>query len=144
MKLIATTSQSINTISRELEKFLQETNIVYVPRGRKSLPLLMEENQAEGIIVWHEEGPVLHLQNEKFFFHPSMAKNRLSAYRNHQRVDLLIKACDLQRPDTFLDCTLGIGADAIVASYFTEQRVTGLEASFPIAVVIKWGMKKQS
>ncbi|HPF43987.1 MAG TPA: class I SAM-dependent methyltransferase [Syntrophomonadaceae bacterium] len=141
MKIIVTTSQSVNNMSIELRAFLLETQWEFVPRQRKSLEFLAHEHKALGVAVWHEEGPILHLQGEKFFFHPSMAKNRLTAYRKQQISDPLIKACDLQSRDSFLDCTLGMGADSIVVSYFTEKRVTSLESSFPIAMMIKWGMK---
>lgn len=141
MRLIVTTSQSVNKESDILKEFIKETEIEYVPRNRKSLKALSAEYDAQGIIVWHDQGPVLHMGEEKLFFHPSMAKNRLASYRKYGTEDPLIKACDLKRNDCFLDCTLGMGADSIVASYFTEKPVLGLEASFPIAVIIKWGMK---
>jgi len=141
MKLIVTTSQSSEIISTQLNLFLQETKLEFIPRRRKSLEFLAEDNKAQGVIVWHEEGPILHMEGEKFFFHPSMAKNRLSAYRKRHIEDTLVKACDLHRSDSFLDCTLGMGADSIVASYFTDGRVSGLESSYPVAIIVKWGMK---
>ncbi|NLB51887.1 MAG: class I SAM-dependent methyltransferase [Syntrophomonadaceae bacterium] len=141
MRLIVTTSQSVKKESDILKEFIKETEIEYVPRNRKSIAVLSAENDAQGIIVWHDEGPVLHVGEEKLFFHPSMAKNRLASYRKYQTEDLLIKACEIKNSDSFLDCTLGMGADAIVASYFSDKPVLGLESSFPIAVIIKWGMK---
>jgi predicted methyltransferase len=72
-----------------------------------------------------------------------MAKNRIAFYRKQQRPDIMIEAAGLERGDSFLDCTLGLGADAIVASYFSATgRVTGLEHQPQIAHVIRWGMKR--
>jgi hypothetical protein len=71
-----------------------------------------------------------------------MAKNRLSIYRKQGTEDPFVRACEIEDGDTLLDCTLGLGADAIVASYFTPQgAVIGLESSPAIALVVKWGMK---
>lgn len=142
MKFIVTTTQS--AVEREplMELFLQECGFAYVPRQRKGLELLMQEHLADGVIVWERQGPVLYIEGEKFFFHPSMAKNRIAFYRKMQTPDLLVKACQLQTGDSFLDCTLGMGADSIVASYFSESgRICGLEHQTAVACVIRWGMK---
>ncbi|QGT99432.1 Protein-L-isoD(D-D) O-methyltransferase [Candidatus Syntrophocurvum alkaliphilum] len=142
MNIIATTTSSINHLDKQFEEFIINTGIKYVPRQKKSLKKISEENGVNTIIVWHQDGPILYIGEEKFFFHPSMAKNRISAYRKKGIPDLLIKAADLKKGDSFLDCTLGIGADAIVASYFSENgKITGLESSFALATTVKWGMK---
>ena len=141
MKIIVTTTQSVKESDILLQEFLQETRWEFVPRRRKSLAYISREHESPGIVVWHNDGPVLHLADEKFFFHPSMAKIRINAYRNRQIIDPLIKAGDLKTQDSVLDCTLGMGADSIVAAYFTGIKVVGLEASFPVAMMVKWGMK---
>jgi 16S rRNA (guanine1516-N2)-methyltransferase len=141
MILIVTTSQSVKKESEILKEFIKETEIEYVPRNRKSIAALAAEYDSQGVVVWHDQGPILHIGEEKLFFHPSMAKNRLASYRKYQIEDSLIKACEIKNSDSFLDCTLGMGADAIVASYFSDKPVLGLESSYPIAMIIKWGMK---
>jgi len=144
MKIIASTSQSINEIDTEFYKFLHETGFKYIPRSRKSIPELARENDADGVVIW-EKNPTLYVGENKFFFHPSMAKNRLSAYRRKGMIDPLITACQLEPTDKVLDCTLGLGADSIVLSYFTSSgEVTGLESSIGLAYVVKWGMKLYS
>lgn len=142
MNLIVTSPLAGETRSAELEQFLAEIRLPYVPRCRKSLPALMQEQQAEGVVVWKEGGPVLYLDNEQFFFHPNMAKIRIGAFRKQGQVDPMIKACGLQPGDKLLDCTLGLGADAIVAAYFTQTQVIGLESSPVVAAIIKWGMRQ--
>jgi 16S rRNA (guanine1516-N2)-methyltransferase len=142
MKIVATTTQSGNGIDSSFQQFLNESDIEYVPRQRKSLERIQRENQAQGVIVWERSGPVLYWPGSKFFFHPSMAKVRIALYRKKGQVDPLIEVCDLKEDDRFLDCTLGLGADAIVASYFTPLgQVVGLESSLPISQVVKWGMQ---
>ncbi|MDD4802711.1 MAG: class I SAM-dependent methyltransferase [Syntrophomonas sp.] len=142
MKFIVTTTQSIDAVSNTMAEFLADSQLEYIPRRSLSLEKLAVEHNAAGIIVWQSEGPILYIDNEKLFFHPSMAKVRIAEFRKKQRADLLIEACQLQPEDSFLDCTLGMGADAIVAAYFSETgKITGLEYDNEIARVMKWGMK---
>ncbi len=142
MQFVVTTTQSMDEMEPLLEIFLKESEFPFVARQRKSLELLMQENQVDGVIVWEKQGPVLYVENEKFFFHPSMAKNRIAFNRKMNTTDLMIQACQLKKGDSFLDCTLGLGADSIVAAYFSETgRITGLEHQTTVAYVIRWGMK---
>ncbi|NMC27051.1 MAG: class I SAM-dependent methyltransferase [Syntrophomonadaceae bacterium] len=142
MHLIVTTTQSQDSVSVPMAEFLSESRFPYVPRRGLSLAKLAAQNGADAVIVWEEQGPVLRAGEEKLFFHPSMAKSRIAAHRKQGRVDNMVKACQLQPGDSFLDCTLGMGADAIVASYFSGTgAITGLESQPALAAVIGWGMK---
>ncbi len=142
MNFVVTTTQSVNDRQPLLDVFLQESGFPFVARQRKSLEILTEENQVDGVIVWEKQGPVLYIENEKFFFHPNMAKNRIVFYRKRNTPDLMIRACNLEQGDSFLDCTLGLGADSVVASYFSATgRITGLEHQTAVAYIIRWGMK---
>ncbi len=142
MKAIATTTQSQRDLNPDFKAFLDESQIAYVPRQSKSLARLQAENQAGAVIVWEAPGPVMYLNGSKFFFHPSMAKVRISAFRKNNVLDPLVQACELRADDHFLDCTLGLGADAIVASYFSPQgKVVGIESSTAISYIVKWGMQ---
>lgn len=138
---IVTSPLSSEVESRDLEQFLEESGLPYTPRRGKSLPLLMRETGAEGTVIWKPSGPVLQIGDQQFFFHPSMAKIRIGAYRKQGQVDPLVQACELRKGDLFLDCTLGLGADAIVASFFTRTGVIGLESSQVAAALVKWGMR---
>jgi len=142
MHIIATTPQSGLKDYTDFNKFLAESGFPYISRNRRSLEVLQQENQADSVVVWYSEGPVLYSGGDKFFFHPSMAKNRLGGYRKQGVEDPFVYACGIEDGDSLLDCTLGLGADAIVASYFTPQGIViGLDSSRAIAMVVKWGMK---
>lgn len=142
MKLVVTTTQSKSGLNTDLEEFLLETKLDFVNRTGRSIEQIQKEYEANGVIVWHKEGPILYIEGQKFYFHPSMAKNRISVYRKLGNKDPFVLACGLQNNDEVLDCTLGLGADATVASFFCPNgRVVGLESSSPIAWVVKWGMK---
>ena len=149
MKIIATTTQSKKQCSDIFEDFILETGFQYISRDKKSIAKLLEDEQADYLIIWEEMGPIAYNHNaEKFYFHPSMAKKRLSTFRKKNQLDNLITVSNLSAGNSFLDCTMGLGADSIVASYFTQiselkesPRVIGLESSVLIAAVVKWGMK---
>lgn len=142
MHIISTTAQSGIKDFSYFEEFLHDSGFPFVEREKQSLDDLMHLYHADAVVVCYRQGPVLYSGNEKFFFHPSMAKNRLAAFRKNGTTDPLVSACQLKSDDEVLDCTLGLGADAIVAAYFTPGgRVVGAESSSAIAQVVKWGMK---
>ena len=144
MKIGITTTQRKEPYPH-LKEFLQEAGLPFYPRNGGSVARLMREHDLAGMIVWKENGPELHLKDadQPFFYHPSMAKNRLTAWRKKQQPDALARAAELRPGDAFLDCTLGMGADALTAAYFTEEagRVVGVESSPLIALIIRWGMR---
>lgn len=140
MKVIVTTTQTTGE-TESLHRFVSDSGFTYVPRNRMGIGKLGQIHEADAVIVWEAGGPVLYMEDERFFFHPSMAKNRIGLYRKSGTLDLMIRACQIQKGDRVLDCTLGLGADAIVSSYFSQNEVTGLESIAPVAYVIKWGMQ---
>lgn len=141
MKIIATTSQSQLEPDPLFREFLDDSRFEYVPRLRRNLQVIKEECQADAILVWQKPVPILYIGENKLFFHPSMAKVRLSAYRRKGQPDPLIEAAGIKAGDRVLDCTLGLGADSIVLAYFAQRQVVALESSAAIAYTIKWGMR---
>ncbi len=142
MNIIVSTSHRDAGADPRLEEFLEDSGFAFYPRERRSLDKLARAYAADAVIIWEEQGPVLYREEEKFFFHPSVARVRLGAFRKLQTPDPLVRACQLQSDFGFLDCTVGLGADSIVASYFLPRgRVVGLESAPGIAQVVKWGMK---
>ncbi|MCX5780832.1 MAG: class I SAM-dependent methyltransferase [Firmicutes bacterium] len=142
MKAVVTTPQSVDAVNQDLADFIHASGLEYIPRQKASLHKIALDHCADAVIVWETAGPVVYLGTEKLFFHPSMAKCRLAAFRKQGRQDLMVKACQLTPGDSFLDCTLGMGADAIVAAYFSGTgKITGLESQPVLAGVISWGMK---
>lgn len=141
MKVIVTNTHSAVQTAVAMQDFLAETLFPFVERDGRSIKSLIKGNNADAAIVWSDTGPVLYYEETKFFFHPSMAKTRISNFRKFEQPDPLIKAALLNEDDDFLDCTMGLGADTVVASYFARQgRVVGIEYSPIVATVVKWGM----
>ncbi len=141
-KIIVTLTQS-EAFREGLDEFLAATGWEYVPRGRRSLGKLRSDTGALWVVVWGAGGPVLYGPGERLFFHPNMAKNRISQHRRGLTVDVMERVVGVKRGDRFLDCTLGLGADAIVASYLVgaEGQVVGLESSEVLAYIVGFGMR---
>lgn len=142
MNIIVSTTHRVAYSDPRLAEFLAESGFPFYPRERLSLEKLARQHQAHAVIIWQDEGPVLYHEGQKFFFHPSVARVRLGAYRKLGTIDPLVKACRLEPGYSYLDCTMGLGADIIVAAYFLSAgRILGLESAPAIAQVVKWGMK---
>lgn len=140
-KIVVTTSRK-GIPGSEIAALVAETGWEYVSRDEQSIAALARNNAAEGVVVWEAGGPVLYLGTNKFFFHPNMAKNRLAQHRKGRLTDIMARVLGVRAGDEFLDCTLGLGADAITASYLVGEtgRVVGLESSPIVAPLVKWGM----
>ncbi|MGI6468226.1 MAG: class I SAM-dependent methyltransferase [Syntrophomonadaceae bacterium] len=141
MRILATTTLSQPEPDAAFREFLDDSRFEYVPRLGRNLQRIKAEYRAEAILVWQKPVPVLHIGENRLFFHPSMAKVRLQAYRRKGQPDPLIEAARIEAGDRVLDCTLGLGADSIVLAYFARGPVVALESSPAIAYTIKWGMR---
>ncbi|MGE5454441.1 MAG: class I SAM-dependent methyltransferase [Methylocystaceae bacterium] len=142
-RLIMTSSQrNEDDIEPGAVQMARELGIEVVKRNRQAIATLAKAYEVDGVIVWQDNGPVLHLAGQKFFFHPSMAKARISMLRKDLIKDPMLTAMNLQAGDTILDCTLGLGADAIVAAFATGESgmVTGLEKNPVLAALVAYGM----
>lgn len=77
-----------------------------------------------------------------FRYHPGMGLNRLRRWIGGER-DWMIEAMGLQKGDRLLDATLGLGSDALVASYVVgdEGQVVGVESQRLLALIVSEGMR---
>lgn len=113
----------------------------FVDRERLSLPELRERYKVENVLVISREQAKLHTPQGEYFFHPSMSFPRIKAVKQG-KPDHMVEAMALSEGDTVLDCTLGLGADAIVASYVTgpQGRVVGVESAPELAYLVDSGL----
>lgn len=114
----------------------------YVPRRNRGIARLLADEGltdviavADGVPTWRDGG------EGTFFFHPNMGVGRLRAIAAGGG-DLLARAAGLRAGDRVLDATLGLAADALVASHLVgpSGRVVGLELSPVIAVIVRYGL----
>lgn len=113
------------------------------PREDRSLKRVMKEAKADGAVVVGSDGA--HWEDREgntFRFHPNLAALRVKELAVGGE-DALVTAAGLEPGDRVLDCTLGLGADAIVAAQVTGERgeVVGLESQPVIAVLVDYGLR---
>jgi hypothetical protein len=142
--LIVTTSQKAGSeqLSRARE-FAQNHQLpFYVRTG--AMPAMAAEYGFTGAFIIAAHEVFLWHQGREIRFHINMAKLRITTLERGGR-DRMQAAMDLQKGDRLLDCTLGMGTDAIVASYIVgeEGSVTGLECNYALQLLVSYGLRAQ-
>jgi 16S rRNA G966 N2-methylase RsmD len=119
-----------------------ELSVPFIPRNDLSIEATTCNTGVTGMMVVYSQRISFFKGSSEFFFHPGLAKLRIKELKNG-KTDQMIQAMSLRSGDTLLDCTLGLGTDAIVASYVSgaNGRVTGLESSTLIAAIVGRGLK---
>ena len=115
--------------------------IPYVKREHISYDDLRAQYNAAYLLVVKKGGLRLETPDGELFFHPNMAHVRVRHLGFGQK-DHMVEAMGLRAGDRVLDCTLGLGADAIVASFIAGERgkVTALEKSPLIYEIVRHGL----
>ena len=141
-----TTSIKINDVIEAKAKMISsQLGLPYVERDGYSLQQLAEKYHSNGLLVVSRSELTVHVAGQEFFFHPGMAKLRIKSLKNGYN-DQMINAMQLEPRDSVLDCTLGLGADALVANYVVGPAgtVIGLEINPLMAYVVDEGIKNYS
>lgn len=140
---IVTTAGRPDEISMALaQKACEELNIQFEPRKKRSVGKISLQLDANVIVAgknryeYYPKGATA-----PFFFHPNSAAFRLKRVARGEQ-DPFLEACQLSEGDSILDCTLGMGADAMLASYLVGKtgKVVGLEANVNVAYIVQKGM----
>lgn len=123
---------------------VKHLGIPYVKRRTESAAELRARTGADILVVAKKGGLMLQTEAGELFFHPNMAHLRLKNLRFGSAGvgDRMVEAMDLHKGMTVLDCTLGLGADAIVASFAVgpEGHVLALESNPFIEAVVGYGL----
>jgi len=140
----------VTTAGRTNEQMIEKAmetannlNVIYIPRQKKSIQRLQAEMNSDCIVVGKERLELFIRNNEHpFFFHPNSAMFRIKRLVKGE-LDPFAEACQLDNGMSFLDCTMGLGSDSIVASFLTGAKgiVTGIEGQKYMAYIIKEGLQ---
>lgn len=100
-------------------------------------------SHAEALLVFGHEGVTLWDREGHHGFHGGMAhlrRLRLAAGEE----DTFIRVAELRAGDSVLDCTLGLGQDALVATLAVgpQGRVVGVEKSLPLCALVAEGLER--
>ncbi|MFJ5788839.1 class I SAM-dependent methyltransferase [Lysinibacillus sp. NPDC093197] len=143
IKTIVTTAGRPDDLSMVLADFACDTlHVSFVARNKRSIRKISEEMQANVIVAGKNRYEYYAFgAEEPFFFHPNSAAFRLKRVARGE-IEPFLEAVQLEKSDTVLDCTLGLGADAMLAAFIVGDsgRVVGLEADPNVAFIVAHGM----
>lgn len=141
---IVTTAGRPDEHSERLAKEACEAlSLNYVPRKKRSVAKMSREYDAHVIVAGKERYEYYPKgASAPFFFHPNSAAFRLKRL-DRGEMDPMIAACGLKQGDSFLDCTLGIGSDSLVAAFVAGKagKVVGIEANPVVAFIVERGLQ---
>ncbi len=122
-----------------------ELNAPFIPRVNGQPGKTAEHSDREGLLIVEREGLALWVAGQTFRYHPNMATMRVRAL-SQKKNDGLVDALRLRTGASLLDCTCGLGADAIVAAHVVGPtgRVRALESSTLLALLLIRGMARYS
>jgi hypothetical protein len=116
--------------------------VEYIPRNKRSIKSIQKEMDSDCIVVGKERHELFGKgERQPFFFHPNSAMFRIKRLMNQEH-DPFADAIRLSNGMSFLDCTLGLASDSIVASYLVGKkgRVIGVEGQTFLAFLVKTGL----
>ena len=119
----------------------EKLGVPFAERGNTSLDALRAQYGVSCVMVAKEK-LVVDTPDGELYFHPGMAHLRLKNLR-HGESDHLLRALDVADGARVLDCTLGMGADAIVESFAAGKKgeVVALEKNPVVALLIAHGLQ---
>ena len=145
-KFIVTTARKPQRSSEILAmETAKKLNLKFTPREDFSIDALKKIYNAENILIAKKNSLNLETEEGELFFHPSTAHLRIKNLRQGKG-DRLIDAAKISVGMKILDCTLGLGSDAIVESFVVgeEGSVTAIEINPVLAEIVRHGMKNFS
>lgn len=140
--IIATTGYKSRPADCLLAKEVAERlGIRFIKRDHISYEDLRAQYGAMFLLVVKKGGLRLETSDGEMFFHPNMAHVRVRELGRGQK-DHMVEAMGIGEGDTVLDCTLGLGADSITASFIVGERgkVTALEKNPLIYEIVSHGL----
>lgn len=142
--MIVTTSGRTNeTMIRTSHCIASELDLPYVERSKKSIELLQNQYNTDVLVVGKDRIEWFVLgASHPVFFHPNSAAFRAKRWLTGE-MEPLIQTADLKTGMSFLDCTLGLASDSIMASLATGDtgKVTGIESNRLLSYIVRMGLQ---
>lgn len=142
-KIIVTTARKPSANAENLAiSTAEKLGLKFIAREDFSLDALRKIHGAENILLVRNKLLSLVTADGEIFFHPNTAHLRIKNLRLGKG-DRLISAAKIKTGDKILDCTLGLGSDAIVESFVVGETgsVTALEINPALAELVRFGLK---
>ncbi|WP_147533707.1 class I SAM-dependent methyltransferase [Bacillus marasmi] len=122
----------------------KQLSIFYFHRNKQSVLAMQDVLKDDCIVVGKNRLELYPFgESEPFFFHPNSAMFRIKRLIKGEH-DPFLQATELEAGMTVLDCTLGLAADSIVASFAVGEtgQVVGIEANPFLAFIVKNGLNE--
>nr|WP_251136961.1 class I SAM-dependent methyltransferase [Exiguobacterium sp. s193] len=131
-------------VEQRLQQLMKEKALSFhfVERKKISIHTLQQTYQLPVLVVDKQRLEYYPLAEEtSFFFHPSSAVFRIKQF-DTTGYDPLIAIARLEEGMAVLDCTLGLGSDAIVMSHAvgSSGQVVALESKAETALIVREGL----
>lgn len=129
--MITTAGRSTSELITKAKKLSISYGIPYKERNGVSIEALKKRFQDDIIVVGKERLFISLLHGDSnLFFHPNLAMVRAKRMMKGE-AEPLIRAAKLKEGMSFLDCTLGLASDSIIASLAVGANgvVTGIEGN---------------
>lgn len=144
INLIVTTAGRTDSYMIEQAKGIaKDLESTFMVRNKTSISELQSRINDDFLVVGKSRLELYVLNGkEPLFFHPNSAMFRLKRIIRGED-DPFLEATKLQKGMTFLDCTIGLGSDCIVASFITGQTgsVIGIEGNRYLSYLVATGLK---
>jgi hypothetical protein len=145
IKMIVTTSgRPDNQLIQLANEISLELNGTFIKRNKQAVQDMKSAFQDNLLVVGKNRLELHVIDHESpLFFHPNSAMFRIKRLQKGES-DLLCETCGLKEGDSFLDCTLGLASDSIIASFVVGDTgyVKGIEASQSLAYIVKKGLQQ--
>lgn len=140
--IVTTRHEAPHEMNIQAQALAAKLGVRFVERKKLSIARLHE--MEDQVLVVTDSGLKAYTRGEAapFFFHPGMAMLRIKRLLAGDN-DVMVQVCGLKRGDTFLDCTLGLASDSIVASFVAGQegRVVGIESELLLSTIVREGLR---
>ena len=140
---VTTVEKTNDSLNQQAFIIGEQLGIPYIERKKRTIKQLVGLYQQPCLVIGKEKVELYDLHgSDPLFFHPNMAAIRIKRIEKGEE-DPFIRATGLCEGMSILDCTLGMGADALVSSYVIGHsgNITALEINPFIYFVIKDGLQ---
>ncbi|MBC5636076.1 class I SAM-dependent methyltransferase [Ornithinibacillus sp. BX22] len=140
--IITTAGKATSLLIRRAMNLAQTYHIPFKERQGLSIEEMKMIYQEDVLIVGKEQLVIAPKNSDtRLFFHPNLAMIRAKRVLKGE-TEPLIETAKLKKGMSFLDCTLGLASDSIIASLVVGStgRVTGIEGNELLYLLVKEGL----
>jgi 16S rRNA G966 N2-methylase RsmD len=141
--IVTTARKGADVLAEKAKQWSLQLNSRFIIRQGVSVPDLITA-YGEDVLVVGKAKVTLYSKDggEPFFYHPNSSMFRVKQFLR-TGYDPLVEAAQLKEGMSFLDCTLGLASDSLVAQLAVGKSgcVTGIEANQTLAFLVENGLQ---